>query len=1207
LAARAQASPRGVSDLERGKRTKPHLPTVRALADALGLSEPDRSLFLAAAQGAKSGPGLSDNGDAESQDTLGQIERQEQAGAAHSPPAAIHTFLIADIRGYTSFTAEHGDEAAARLATRFAGLAQEVVEAYGGRVVELRGDEALAVFVSARQALRAAVRFQARLAEETRVDPTLPLRVGIGLDAGEAPPVGTGYRGAALNLAARLCSLAGPGEVLASQTVAGVARVVDGLTFEDRGTVRLKGFTDPVPVIRVQPETQPDLVAGLSFEGAASGPQEAPSERSLPIGGFLGALPDTTLVAREAEMEQVIAAVDAAGSGIGRLVLISGEPGIGKTRLAQAVTVAARAKGFLVATGCCYEPEQAVAYYPFFETFQQAVTQMSASLRVEQPKRWAEVARLLPSQYGDPHAAVFGHDGRDDRLRLLWQATGFVQALTTENPVALLLDDLHWADSASLDLLQHLARHTRSDRLLVVGTFRDTEGVRMHSLDDMLRDLGREHLVDHLTLQRLSPADTRALVGSIIGDAAASDEFAQFLHQRTDGNPFFIHEILRDLEKRGDLFQRNGRWERRDLGEIDVPKTVRLVIKQRLAQLSVPAQRLLQEASVLGQAFTVDDLAGMSGRAVADLEQALDEAIAARLVREVGPEDCLFEHALIQQVLYSELSRLRKQRLHRAAGDAIERLSEQGRHRRDATLAWHYMAANEPVQTLPHALQAGDDAEAVYAHGEAERHFRLAAQLAAELGDTTREAEALRKLGAALCAQARYEDALAYLERSIDLCRLIHNADGLGRAAAEIGLLHAARGTPEQGVTRLQALLDTLGTAALAPPTRPAPGLAALFGALAECFCFTGRYQEQLAAADYAEDFARGLLNPGLLGQLQARRGSALVYLGRLEEAQLLLEQIIPRLDQAGDLVNESFGLHQLGLSYWLRGDFARDGRYAQRALEVAERTGDQALMVLMLMRCGFARFYSGAWKRAERDLVRSVDLARSIGASYAHPYALLGLAAMYLVQGNEEAGEALLQEGELLCQANGDFRPLRIAQAFFAERDLLRGHPAKARARIEPLLDRFGQEESDVTLLLTLIAAADLELGEEQQAGQVLAQIRRRVEGSGAQLVFTDAMRVEALLAIRQQRWDDAQALLDDVLALCRTMPYPWAEAKALYVYAFMLMQQGEMEQAYMRLEAARAILNHLGEQMYAQPIEQALAQMGGPVAAVGESLDER
>ena len=166
----------------------------------------------------------------------------------------IRTLLIADVRGYTLFTQERGDEVAAKLAAKFADIAREIVEARGGTLLELRGDEALCVFSSTREAIRSAVDLQQRFVEETLEQPELPLTVGIGLDAGEAVPVQGGYRGAALNLAARLCGQARAGEILATREVTHLARRIVGARYEDRGSLSFKGISDPVVVVRVVPE-----------------------------------------------------------------------------------------------------------------------------------------------------------------------------------------------------------------------------------------------------------------------------------------------------------------------------------------------------------------------------------------------------------------------------------------------------------------------------------------------------------------------------------------------------------------------------------------------------------------------------------------------------------------------------------------------------------------------------------------------------------------------------------------------------------------------------------------------------------------------------------------------------------------------------------------------------------------------------------------
>ncbi len=195
-------------------------------------------------------------------------------------PADIRAFLIADVRGYTLFTQERGDEAAAKLAAKFAHVAREGVEARDGEVIELRGDEALCVFASPRQAIRAAVELQDRFVEETLADPTLPLAVGIGLDAGEAVPVEGGYRGGALNLAARLCGQAGPGEIVASREIAHLARRVEGIRYTDRGEVSLKGLAEPVTVIEVSSEAAPAAARLAPFMAKREPSTPAPSPRS---------------------------------------------------------------------------------------------------------------------------------------------------------------------------------------------------------------------------------------------------------------------------------------------------------------------------------------------------------------------------------------------------------------------------------------------------------------------------------------------------------------------------------------------------------------------------------------------------------------------------------------------------------------------------------------------------------------------------------------------------------------------------------------------------------------------------------------------------------------------------------------------------------------------------------------------------------------
>jgi class 3 adenylate cyclase len=237
VAEAAGLAPKALREIESGVRPAPSINIVNALADALHLGADERKALISAAK-------LDDP-------VIGAaLGRQPPTMSARpTMSAAILVFLIADIRGYTRFTREQGDEAAAQLTERFADLARSAAEQWGGQLVEVRGDEVVLVFASARQAVRAAHELQSRYADEVRTRPDLPVGIGIGLDLGEPVPVDEGYRGAALNRAARLCSLAAPGEVLVSLGVAYVVPEGDGVRFVPRGQEQLKGYDTPVTVL----------------------------------------------------------------------------------------------------------------------------------------------------------------------------------------------------------------------------------------------------------------------------------------------------------------------------------------------------------------------------------------------------------------------------------------------------------------------------------------------------------------------------------------------------------------------------------------------------------------------------------------------------------------------------------------------------------------------------------------------------------------------------------------------------------------------------------------------------------------------------------------------------------------------------------------------------------------------------------------------
>jgi class 3 adenylate cyclase/tetratricopeptide (TPR) repeat protein len=918
LAEQANLSTRGLSDLERSVNRHPRRETLLALADAFGLNEDERQRFFAAARRRPARLTDSSSPPASSSPESPPSSPTPASESELVPPPPLQTFLIADMRGYTSFTSSHGDEAAARLASRFAAIARLAVGERSGQVLELRGDEIMAAFPSARQALRAAVQLQAQWQAEGQEHPGAYVPIGAGLDAGEAVPAEGGFRGTALNLTGRLCSLAGPDEVIASETLIHLAGIVDGLVYSERGAVQLKGFAEPVRVWRVAAvntvlEEGPLLPSVLPTELAS---KRTPVLASLPIGNFLGALPDGPLVAREAELRQIESALGAVVEGAGRMLLLGGEPGVGKTRLAQEATLAARNRGFLVATGRCYEPQQTVPYYPFLEAMAHAYKAAGVAVRAELPRRWPDVAHLLPDLPVGLETSAVASGSREDQQRLFWEVTSFLQALAQTHPVALLLDDLQWADSASLDLVQHLARHTRACRLLVLGVYRDIEVTAAHPLEAVLRDLGREHLLERLSIRRLSPQGTATLLASSFGLEHVSDEFAALLYARTEGNPFFTVEILRDLVERGDLYQESDRWRRQDQGELVLPDTVRSVLTQRLARLSSSTHTTLQEASVLGQTFRVTDLEAMSTQGAEMVEGALEEAQTAVLLREAGPDHCVFQHVLIQQALYSELSARRKVRLHRAAGEALERLGERERKERLGELAYHYARTQDLPRALTYSRQAAERARDAGARREEAALLGQALDAATRLEDLALVADLHARRGQAFNAVALWVDAARELE------------------AALAGLM------PEQEELRARILVEQSSAS---------------------------YFQGCLNARSYATEaleIAERIGRDDLAARAMSDLAICDTNIGLVQESQPRFEQAFAR---AGDehIASLHTGLDQYGLNWYYLSHYDEAVKHTRHALDLARSLHDPAIITRTLGNLGMALTGSGRYTEA--------------------------------------------------------------------------------------------------------------------------------------------------------------------------------------------------------------------------------------------------
>ena len=462
-------------------------------------------------------------------------------------------------------------------------------------------------------------------------------------------------------------------------------------------------------------------------------------------------------VGRTRELAQLDAALAEAIDGRGRLCLIAGEPGIGKTRLAECVAARAAERGATVIWGRCWEGEGAPAFWPWVQALRTLMRQDDAATLADRlgsggpyvAQVVPEVRELLPDL---PVAPAL--DSEQARFRLYDAVCTFLKNAAATTPLVLVLDDLHWADKSSLLLLQFLVREIADARLLIVGTYRDVEVARDHPLGDVLPRLRRERSVDRILLRGLPEPEVHAMLVALRGDAVPED-FARTISRETAGNPFFIMEILRDILDEGLAYREGDQWVGRvEASEIRLPESVREVIGRRLSRLGDACAKLLTLAAVIGQEFGLDVLQRVSDLEEERIIEVLEEALAAGIVGEVPRTIARyrFSHALVRETLYGELRNLERVRLHRRVAEVLEALYAGYADPNLAELSHHFLEGlpgGDVEKAIAYTVRAGDRAIEQLAYSEAAAHYERALQAIelTERRDERQRCELLLKLG----------------------------------------------------------------------------------------------------------------------------------------------------------------------------------------------------------------------------------------------------------------------------------------------------------------------------------------------------------------------------------------------------------------------------------------------------------------------------
>ncbi|MDJ0868121.1 MAG: AAA family ATPase [Myxococcota bacterium] len=842
---------------------------------------------------------------------------------------------------------------------------------------------------------------------------------------------------------------------------------------------------------------------------------------------------EEAFVGREALIEQLGGALEQALAGRGRCVLLRGEPGIGKTRSAEVLAERARREGARALVGRCHEGEAAPAFWPWAQILRPLVSEHDPAALGPAAVELAHVVPELRDAIGaaPPEPAVFPPD--QARFRLIDRLAGFVLEAARARPALIVLDDLHWADAPSLLVLEFLARELREAPLLVVGTLRDAATERNAALDRTLAELARHPHVEDVALEGLSAEATERYVVSATG-RPAPDALVRALHERSEGNPFFLRETLRWLEAQGALAGT-------EVPAVELPPGVRGVIARRLERLSETCREALELAAVIGREFGLQLLSLASVASRAALLECVDEAIGARIVAAVPGAHARyrFSHALVRETLVESSAPARRAALHQRVGESLEALYAGRLDEALGELARHFHAAapaGTESKAIEYAERAAEQASRRLAHEEAAEQYerairaldlttpadpqrRLALELAlgdAQLaaGDAERAREVFERAGQAAVELGR-DDDLVRAMLGYGSSTIWGNSPTLARPALVDRALAATEGERTPRRARLLSVVSVL------PPHEPYDSDA------------PGPSLEALAIAREAGD-------PVAL--CEALRAHHFVLQGpdHLDEREALSEEILAA----------ERGLAQVGRAFAIR-----ETRAADRLLR-----GDVE---------GF--------ERALAESERAAQGSRHPAFLWLHQGTR---ASEAILRGRFDEAEAAIAEATRLGQRarNTSAIALTVAHTFFLRRE--QGRLAEIEPLVAAAVSGFAWTGGFARVLLPLLHT---ELGREAQARDAFesaaagefADIPRRAEWlvSLCELARTAAFVGDAARAAT------LEALLEPYADCHAVYPGPLLYAGPVrHALGLLAATRGERDAAFDLLEGARAESERVG-----------------------------
>jgi tetratricopeptide (TPR) repeat protein len=913
--------------------------------------------------------------------------------------------------------------------------------------------------------------------------------------------------------------------------------------------------------------------------------------------------PGPAFVGRARELAELRAGLDDAIAGRGRLVLLAGEPGIGKTRTVEQLADEARARGSWVLVGRCHEGAGAPAYWPWEQVIRaQVESRDEVELRADMGPHAADLAQLVPAVLerlrGLPSPPRLAPE--QARFRLFESVSIFLRNAARRRAIVLVLDDLHWADRDSLMLLTFLAQDLRDARLLVLGTYRDVEVGRRHPLAEALGELARHQVFLRMPLRGLSEREVACYV-ELASGLHPLPALVAAVHRQTEGNPLFVTELVRQLLAEGRIADPDP-----ISGRIVVPQGVREVIGRRLGRLSPECARVLAIAAVIGRDFDPKVLARVSGLGGAELLAVLEEAVAARIVVEerspVGRYR--FSHALIGETLYEEVGTPRRVQLHRRVGEALEALHARRLDQHLDEIAHHFFqAAGNPSRrsvrrAVGYAVQAARRAAGLLAHDEAARHYERALHVLEVAGASEEmRCEMLLALGDARARAGDPQRARGSFGQAADVARRLGDGERLARAALGFAGPVVVLGAVDAVTVGL--LEETLA----ALPAGDSVMRARVLGRLAMELCFSKSRARRAALTDEAVAMARRLGDEPTLAYALTARRDRLWRTEHLGERLADADELLRRAEEAGNDEVALDARHWRVLDLFELGDVARLDAELGSFGRLAQDVRHPLYLYRAVQSHATRALLDGRWEDAERLTNQCMALGQRVSEQMALGAYAAKVATLRRVRG------PLAEIEPIAVRLSELFPAMPVYGCGLALLHAEQGRLDEARREFEALA------RADFTDLaencfwvasVALLAETCAFLHDAARAPRLYEMLspwagRTVVVGLAADC-WGAASRFLGILATTMRRWDEAERHFADALEMNARMGARPYVALTQHAWAVMLLERdarGDRARAHALLAAAGAATRDLDANLLDARVAALLPAAAEPAAA--------